>query len=45
MLQAVNTGLFNPLVPEGHNSVSVKKLPFPLQIKPVKASKDQFADL
>ena len=37
MLQAVNTKLFNPLVPKAHNSVS-KYILFLLQIKPIKSS-------
>ena len=37
MLEAVNTDLFNPLVPKAHNG-ECQNLPFSLQIKPVKAS-------
>ena len=35
MLQAANTGLFSPLIPNAHNS-ECQNLLFPLQIKPVK---------
>ena len=35
MLQAANTDLFNPLVPNAYNS-ECQNLLFPLQIKPVK---------
>ena len=34
MLQAANTNLLNPLVPNAHNS-DCQNLPFPLQIRPV----------
>ena len=44
MLQAANTDLFNPLVPKAHNS-ECQNLQFLLQIKPVKVSHSQFADL
>ena len=37
MLQAANTGLFNPLDPRAHNS-ECQNLLFPLQINPVKIS-------
>ena len=37
MLQAANTGLFTPLVPEAHNS-ECQNLSFPLQMKPAKVS-------
>ena len=43
MLQAVNSDLFNPFVPNAHNS-KCKNLLFSLQIKPVKISYSQFAD-
>ena len=36
-LQAVNTDLFNPLVPKVHNS-ECQNILFPLQIKPMKAA-------
>ena len=36
MLQAANTKLFNPLVPEAHNS-ECQNLLIPLQIIPVKS--------
>ena len=36
MLQAANTDLFNPLVPEAHNSEC--NLPFPVQIKAAKVN-------
>ena len=37
MLQAVNTDLFNPLVPKAQNS-ECQNQAFSLQIKPVKVS-------
>ena len=37
MLQAVNTDLFNPLVPKAHNN-ECQKLLFSLQIEPEKKS-------
>ena len=37
MLQIANTDIFNPLVPKTHNS-KCQKMPFQLQIKPVKVS-------
>ena len=42
MLQAAN--LFNSLVPKSHNS-ECQNLLFPLQIKPVKDSWSQLADI
>ena len=37
MLQAANSDLFNPLIPQAHNS-ECQNILFPLQIKPVRVS-------
>ena len=44
MLQAANTDLFNPLVLKAHN-IECQNILFPLQIKPLKVSYSQIADI